>query len=127
MIEQDDRPDRQPEEDEVLISPTVILRKGEPRLGVPELAVTMGEGADEALIVFRGADDARAYQRAAAGKHSAAEGFEVVDVNLEGLSALLDGHGLGYVAMPERWTGRGGVDLFDAGDFLAMLEGTDQG
>ncbi len=42
----------------------------------------------------------------------------------DALAALLDKHGLSWVAMPEPWTGEesSGVDLFSRGNFFRFLE-----
>ena len=84
--------------------------------------VTVGEGKDEALLVFRGPEDAWDYQRTT-GKHTAEEGFMVLGLGDEALTAMLDKHGLSWVAMPEPWTGEAGsgVDLFRRESFLGML------
>jgi hypothetical protein len=83
--------------------------------------VTVGKGLDEALLVFRGPEDARAYQEAT-GNHGRGEGFEIVGMAREAVEALLEQHGLSRVAMPEPWTGTGRVDLFTAENFLRLLE-----
>ncbi len=104
--------------DEFVLAPTVPVRKLPGRLGV----VTARSGGKEALIVFRGPEDARGYQRTT-GKHTAAEGFQLVGMGEEALAALLDMHGLSWVAMPEPWTGdsSSGVDLFTRENFLSFL------
>ncbi len=105
-----------------VVHPTVILRMGEDTLG----AVTAGKGEGEALIVFRGPQDARAFQ-ASVGKWTAGEGYRLIGMNHAALASLVDLLGVRLVAMPERWTGAGGVDTFDAGDFVAMLEEREEG
>jgi hypothetical protein len=102
------------------ISPTVIVRldEREEKLGV----VTVGEGPDEAVIVFRGPEDAFAFRRMS-GKYTEAQGFVVIGMGRDSLAKLLDKWGLCRVAVPERWTGSGGVDLFSAESFLALLDG----
>lgn len=103
-----------------VLAPTVILRlDAEGTLGV----VTAGEGPKEALIVFRGPEDARGYQRTT-GKHTEAEGFKLIGMGEEALVALLDKLGLSMVAMPEPWTGDASsrVDLFSRENFLRFLE-----
>lgn len=97
---------------------TVIMR-GRPES--PDL-VTIGKEEDtEALVVFRGPEDARAFQEVA-GWCDERHGFELTDAGREDLAAILDERGLLYVAMPEPWTGEGGVDLFNADAFLLLLE-----
>lgn len=99
------------------INPTVIVRVPPEETGV----VTIGVGSDAALLVFRGPEDARAFQEHT-GEHDGRDGFEVRGMDLEDLAWLLDEHGLLFVAMPEPWTGEGGVDLFNADAFLLLLE-----
>lgn len=98
------------------ISPTVIVRTTPESIGV----VTVGKGPDEALLVFRGPEDARAYQDAS-GKHVRGSGFELVGMTREAVAAVLDKHDLSRVAMPEPWTGTARVDLFTAENFLRLL------
>lgn len=109
-----------PSEEAILISPTVIVRAAPESIGV----VTVGKGPDEALLVFRGPEDARAYQEAF-GKQDRADGFEIVGMPLEAVEALLERHGLSRVAMPEPWTGTGRADLFSAENFLRLLGDTE--
>ena len=106
--------------EELLIRPTVILRVGEDTLSV----VTAGEGAGEALIVFRGPGDAEAFRERTGKAYSAAEGYQLVGMGHEAISSLADLIGVRLVAMPEPLYAGGagaGVDTFDAGDFVAML------
>lgn len=105
--------------DSAIIRPTVLvsLDQAEGTLGV----VTAGKGEDEALIVFRGPEDAWAFQEHD-DRYSAAEGFSVVGMELPAISALLDKQGIGNVAVPEEWTGSGGVDTFTAANFLELLD-----
>ena len=102
------------------IAPTVLVRLEGDEFGV----VTVGGEAGEALVVFRGSEDARAYQRTS-GKHTADEGFEVVGLGMAALEAMLDKHGLSWVAMPEPWSGEAGdlVDFFTREAFHELLEG----
>ncbi len=106
-------------EETIRVSPTVLVwwRPEEDSYGV----VTAGEGAEKALVVFRNAEDARAFQ-GQTGKHTPAQGIEPKRAGLEELAALLEDQGIAWVAVPEAWTGEGMVDLFGAGDFLDMLE-----
>ncbi|MEJ7873368.1 MAG: hypothetical protein WKF67_14000 [Rubrobacteraceae bacterium] len=106
-------------EDTHVIRPTVLVRLDEEEgtLGV----VTSGKGEEEALIVFRGPEDAWAFQERN-GRYSAAEGFSVIGMEPVAVSALLDKQGLGNVALPEEWTGTGGVDRFSAANFLELLD-----
>ncbi len=100
-----------------VLSPTAIVRVTPESIGV----VTASKGPDEALLVFCGPEDARAYQKAT-GKHDGREGFELVGMTREAIAAVLDKHGLSRVAMPEPWTGTARVDLFTAENFLRLLE-----
>ncbi len=104
------------------IRPTVIARPGEAREGTLDVLAMPYEGGEKALVVFRDADDARAYQDHA-GKHTLAEGYKLVAVNVEELTAILEVHELRYVAMPEPWTGEGVVDTFEADSFVVLLKG----
>lgn len=105
----------------VRVSPTIIARACAETVGF----VTVGEGTDRALLVFRGPEDAAGFRRTS-GDYGPREGFVLVGIGREGLRQLPDAHELQNVAMPEAWTGAGRVDLFDAGDFLEILEGADQ-
>jgi hypothetical protein len=103
----------------VVVCPTVLYRMDRERMAA---AVAEGpEGGDRALIVFRSEEEAEKY-RAATGNHPDAEGWRPVALDLRELSDLLEIHGCPQVAMPEPWTGTGGVDFFAAGDFIGMLE-----
>lgn len=108
----------------VTIAPTVILRLG--AAGVFG-AVTTESSPEEALVVFRGPEDAREYRRIT-GKHTAAEGYQLAGMSREALSALLDKHGLSWVAMPEPPTedASSGVDLFTRENFLALLAASER-
>jgi hypothetical protein len=99
------------------LSPTVIVRATPETIGV----ATVGKGPDEALLVFRGPEDARAYQETS-DKHGRGIGFELVGMPREAVACLLDTYGLSRVAMPEPWTGDARVDLFTAENFLRLLE-----
>jgi hypothetical protein len=107
--------------DTFTLCPTTIMRvdEQEGKLGV----VSAGHGPDEALVVFRGPEDAWAFQRTS-GKYTEAEGCTVVGMDRNAVAALLDKQGLRYVAMPEGWTGdpSGRVDLFSAENFLKFLD-----
>ncbi len=106
-------------EQAVGILPTVIMsdREGDETFGF----VTAWEGPVKALIVFRGPEDAFKF-REQTGRYTSEEGCRVIGMDHEALDALLEREGIGYVAMPERWTGRGGVDLFTRDNFIRMLE-----
>jgi hypothetical protein len=99
-----------------LLAPTVSVRLEAESYSV----VTAREG--EALIVFRGPEDARAYQRTS-GKHTEAEGFIVLGLSDRALAAMLDKHALSWVVMPEPWTGdsSAGSDLFTRDNFMRLL------
>ena len=105
---------------EEILRPTVILRPDDSGIGV----VTAGEGEREALIVFRGPEDAHGF-RTEAGKYTAAEGFLLVGMGHEALASLIDLLGVRLVAVPgSPYTGgaEGGVDAFDAAGFVSALE-----
>jgi hypothetical protein len=104
--------------DEFMLAPTVLVRLEGDTFGV----VTVGTGEDEALVVFRGPEDAWGYQRTT-GKHTAEEGFMVLGLTDVALASMLDKHGLSWVAMPEPWTGEAAdrVDMFTAENFMGML------
>lgn len=104
----------------IYFSVIVSLDESGGTLGV----VTAGKGQDEALIVFRGPEDAWAFQERD-DRYSAAEGFTVVGMEPVAISALLDKQGLQLVALPEEWTGSGRVDLFTAENFLELLDGAE--
>ncbi|MDP9474806.1 MAG: hypothetical protein M3R38_03800 [Actinomycetota bacterium] len=111
--------------EEIAVHPTVILRVGDTGFDV----VTAGKGEREALIVFRGPEDAQAF-RDKTGKAAAAEGYELIGINPEALASLVAKLGVRLVVMPESpYTGgeEGGVDTFDAGDFVAMLAESERG
>lgn len=104
---------------EFLLAPTVIVRLEGGTFSV----VTAGEGEEEALLVFRGPEDARAYQRTS-GKHTTEEGFVVLGlVRDEAVAAMLDKHALSWVVMPEPWTGDSSAAsaLFTRGNFMRLL------
>ena len=109
--------------DTFTLEPTVLVRTapgapGEARLGF----VTAGKGAEEALIVFRGPEDARGYQEDS-GKHTAAEGFQLIGMTPDAIESLLEVLDVHRVAMPEPWTGgQGRVDLFDRENFIRFLK-----
>ena len=98
-----------------VVYPTVIVDSGTLEV------VTAGEGEDEALVVFRGPEDARRFQEHT-GRHAPADGYKLIGMTHEAVASLLKRYGLRYVAMPEPWTGEGRVDVFKAGTFIAMLE-----
>ena len=106
-------------EEPLAITPTDIVRdrEGDETFGL----VTAFEGEDEALIVFRGPEDAFGFQEHV-GRYTPEEGYRVIGMDHRALDALLEREGIGYVAMPEPWTGKGMVDLFERGDFFALLE-----
>ncbi len=107
-------------EQAVGILPTVIMsdREGDETFGF----VTAFEGEGRALVVFRGPEDAFAFQKQT-GRYGPEEGCRVIGMDHEALDALLEREGIGYVAMPETWVGGDGrVDLFTADNFIRMLE-----
>ena len=107
----------------VRIAPTVLATAPAAADVVGFVTVRLPGVRGEALVVFRGPEEARAYQEAT-GKHAAREGFKiVVGMGAGALADVLDALGSPLVAMPESpWTGEGGVDFFSAGEFVAMLE-----
>ena len=106
-------------EDTFTLAPTVLIRVHPDSIGT----VTVTRGEKEALLVFRGPEDAWGYQRTT-GKHTAAEDFHTIGMTDEALSAVLDKYRLSWVAMPEPWAedGSAGVDLFTREGFFALLE-----
>ena len=115
------------EEEEVRIRPTIIATA--PAADTVGFVTVRFPGVrGEALIVFRGPEEAREYQEAA-GKHTAREGYKiVVGMGAGALADVLDALGAPLVAMPRSpWTGEGGVDFFDAAEFVAMLEESRRG
>ena len=110
------------EGEEVRIRPTIIARSPDADT-VGFVTVTFPGVQGEALIVFGGPEDARGYQEAT-GKHTARDGYKIiVGMDAGALADVLDSLGAPFVAVPESpWTGEGGVDFFDAAEFVAMLE-----
>ena len=110
--------------DGFILTPTVLYRM-DPEHDLQSTA-TVPTAYGEALIVFRGPEDAQGYQRTT-GKHTAEEGFKPVSLSGEEISGVLDIHDLSVVAMPEPWTGEAssGVDLFSREDFLELLEASE--
>ncbi len=106
------------DEEHVHIAPTVLYRMDR---GTMAAAVVEESGKGRALIVFRSEGEAEKY-RAATGKSPEAEGWRPVALELPDLANVLEMHGCSHVAMPEPWTGAGGVDFFAASDFIALLE-----
>ncbi len=101
----------------VHVTPTVLYRMDRGTIA----AATVEYEDGRAMTVFRSEEEAEKY-RAATGNHLDAEGWRPVALNLPALSDLLELHGCSHVAMPEPWTGTGGVDFFAASDFIGMLE-----
>ena len=102
------------------VTPTVIVRdrEGDETFGF----VTAFEGEGKALIVFRGPEDAFRFQEHT-GRFAPGEGYRVIGMDHLALVALLEMEGIRYVVMPERWVGGvAGVDLFEAKNFIRMLE-----
>ena len=91
--------------------------------GTPQrrAAATTPTEIGEALLVFRGEEDAEAFRRAT-GRYPASAGFKAASLDQEGISGVLAMHGLDVVAMPEPWTGVGDVDLFEGENFIRLLE-----
>jgi hypothetical protein len=104
-------------EDYVHITPTVLYRARGGKLAT----VTANTEEGRALVVFRSGEEAERY-REHTGSYPEGEGFKPVCVDHKDLANILEMHGCTHVAMPEPWTGEGGVDRFKAADFIAMLE-----
>jgi hypothetical protein len=103
----------------VTLEPTILLWIDEAEGAFAPLAAH--KDGLEALVVFRTPEDALCYQQEN-GQHTLAEGFQRIGVGPKGLTALLGKHGLEFVALPEPWSGCGGVPVFDAGEFVRLLE-----
>jgi hypothetical protein len=103
--------------DLIHIVPTILYRM---ERGL-QAAATVEPEAGRALLVFRNEEEAEKF-RADTGKHSEAEGWGPVALDLGDLQNVLKMHECTHVAMPEEWTGEGGVDFFEASDFIGMLE-----
>ena len=104
-------------EEEVVIRPTILYRV---RPGTLE-AVTVDRGDGHTMVVFRSEEEAEKF-RAATGLYSEAEGFRALKVDHKQLAAFLEAHRCTHVALPEAWVEGGGVDRFEAGAFIGMLE-----
>ena len=106
------------DEDLIHIIPTVLYRM---ERGIHAAATVEHSPDGRALLVFRNEEEAEKY-RAHTGKHPEPEGWGPVALDLEDLQNVLKMHECTHVAMPEEWTGEGGVDFFKASDFIGMLE-----
>ena len=71
--------------------------------------------------MFRSEADAVAF-RDGSVKYPAADGWRPLDLDRELLASVLDMHELGYVVMPQEWTGSRGSDLFTAAGFFELLD-----
>ena len=102
-------------EDTVLITPTVIRWVGPDKLGL----VGMERDGKWALLVWRSPEQAEAF-RSETGSYPEAEGFAVVDVDLEDLRAFIDVWEYKHVALrgPEADT----VSFLRSDDFLRWLQ-----
>ncbi len=80
------------------VRPTVIVRAG--LAEDTYYMLTLGEGDDKALMVFRAPEEAAKYQQQT-GNHAPEQGFRIVTFAADELEVLLEAHGLGYVAIPE--------------------------
>ena len=96
---------------------TVVYRAGG---GTFEAAVADHERG-RALFVFASEEEATEY-RLRTGTYPAEEGFVNVPLDLTALEDLLGLHECTHVVTPVSLAGDGGPDLFDAGDFVGMLE-----
>jgi hypothetical protein len=104
-------------EDTVHISPTILYRRGRGTLE----AVTVNGRGGHTMLVFRSKQEAEKF-RSHTGLYSEAEGFKALALDHEQLAAFLEVHECTHVAMPEAWVREGGVDRFEAGAFIGMLE-----
>ncbi len=99
------------------ILPTVLIRLGPESME----AVTVSGDDGEALVVFRGPEDAAGYQHDS-GKHTADEGFERIGMTHEAIAALLEKHDLGWVLLTAPWDSDEEGSLFKAASFVRFLE-----
>ena len=103
--------------EEFTILPTVLIRLGPESMEV----VIIPKDEEEALVVFRGPEDAAGYQEDS-GKHTAEEGFELIGMGHEAIAALLEKHNLGWVHLVGPWGSNEEGSLFQAGNFVRFLE-----
>ena len=102
------------------ISPTIIRRRAGG--GVPQGVMTARDPElGDILYVFRSPEEAAKYQEQT-GQHR--EGFEAVRASPHEIVKLCEEYGLGFIAMPEAWTGgEGRVDFFTVEGFVRLLLG----
>lgn len=104
---------------DLVIYPTVIYRIMPDGDTLAAVVVNTEDG--RALCVFRNVEEAEKYRRHT-GQYSEEEGFKPIAVDHETLADMLRIHDCTLVAMPEPWSGTGGVDTFTAENFIKMLE-----
>jgi hypothetical protein len=104
-------------EDYVHIRPTILCRMDRGTLQ----AATAKRRDGHTMIVFRSEEEAERF-RSHTGLYPESEGFKPVALSHKHLEGVIGMLGCTHVAMPEPWTGEGGVDRFTAADFIAMLE-----
>ena len=102
-----------PQEDEELITPTVVRLTDSDGVRLVETPVPGGDA--RALVVCRSEEDACAFMETAG--YTEEGGYKPASVGHEELRVLLNACGLDQVAMPEAWTGSGLVNFFDAEGF----------
>jgi hypothetical protein len=90
------------------------------RRNIRSAAVVDEADKGRALLVFRSEEEAEKY-RSTTGNYPETEGFKAINVGYEELADLVEIHDCTHVAMPEPWTGKGGVDFFKAADYVGML------
>jgi hypothetical protein len=104
-------------EEDFTLLPTILLRMGPESMEV----VTVPRGGEAALVVFRGPEEAAAYQESS-GKHTGEEGFEFIGMYEDGVAAVLEKHSLKWVLLaPPPGSGEEG-SLFKAKSFIRFLE-----
>ena len=96
-------------EDTVHINPTILYRVGRRTLE----AVTVDRGDGHTMIVFRYEAEVEKY-RSQTGKYPESEDFKALTLPYGDLQDVLKMHSCTHVAMPEPWTGEGGVHRFEA-------------
>ena len=85
-------------EDTISITPTIIRRRDE------DTEVVAHVPDEDALLVFRGEEDAEKF-RTTTGVYPAEEGYEAVRADARDLARVCILHGFKQVCMPEPWTG----------------------
>jgi hypothetical protein len=104
--------------EEFMLRPTVLIQMHPDSFNV---VTVEAEREAEALVVFRGPEDAAGYQRDS-GKHTAEEGFERVGMAAGAIDALLRESGLEWVHLAAPWGTNEPGALFGAESFIWLLE-----